>query len=52
MSLPKIKRNKDIVKRVDKGEKISALAEEYNVKRQTVHEVYHREKAKVSGVAK
>lgn len=47
MNKPKQVRNETIVKLKDKKNwTFEAIGKEYNIKRQTVHEIYHREKAR------
>lgn len=46
MSKPKSIRNQNIVKLKDKGMTLTEIAEQYNITKQTAHEIYHREKSK------
>ena len=42
----KTERNKEIVKKIDKGQSFGEVGKFYNLTKQTVHEIYLREKAK------
>lgn len=45
--LPKTKRNKNILELKDKKDwSFSQIGEEFNISKQTAHEIYHREKAR------
>lgn len=47
MNKPKQTRNQTIVKLKDKKNwSFTAIGKEYNIKKQTAHEIYHREKAR------